>query len=100
MAELLPLPGGGYCVDTPGVRSFGIWKLSKDEVSAHFHDLSGAACKYPDCLHINEPGCAILKALGGGEISSLRYESYRTLLNEAIGKSDNRTKRKENYEFD
>ncbi|HSX11063.1 MAG TPA: ribosome small subunit-dependent GTPase A [Chlamydiales bacterium] len=99
-AELLSLPGGGYCVDTPGIKSFGIWKLQKEEVIAHFHDLIGFDCRYPDCNHIAEPGCGVLLALKEGRISTLRYESYRTLLDEAIGGSDNRAKRKENYESD
>jgi ribosome biogenesis GTPase len=99
-AELLPLPGGGYCVDTPGVRSFGVWKLEKLEVVHHFHDFTQFPCKYPDCMHINEPDCGVLKAIEDEALSELRYESYRTLLNEALGKSDNRTKRKANYELD
>ena len=99
-AELISLPDGGYCVDTPGIRSFGIWKLQKDEVLSHFHDLAGFDCKYPDCNHISEPGCGVLHALEEKRISQLRYESYRTLLDEAIGGSDNRSKRKENYESD
>lgn len=99
-AELISLPGGGYCVDTPGIRSFGIWQLKKEEVMDHFPDLSSQNCKYPDCIHINEPDCSILTGLENGSISALRYESYRTLLDEAIGGSDNRTKRKKNYESD
>lgn len=99
-AQLLPLPGGGYCVDTPGVRSFGVWKLQKEEVSNHFHDFLHFRCKYPDCQHIVEPDCGVLQALEKGLISKLRYESYRTLLDEAAGRSDNRTKRKQNDEFD
>lgn len=99
-AQLLPLPGGGYCVDTPGVRSFGIWKLQKEEVVGHFPELRHLDCKYPDCQHINEPGCGVLKALEQKTISSLRYESYRTLLDEATGKTDNWTKRKDPNESD
>ncbi len=99
-AELMPLPGGGYCVDTPGTRSFGIWKLQKDEVIHHFQDLLGYNCRYPDCYHITEPGCGVLRALEEKTISLLRYESYRTLLDEATGGTDNRTKRKGNHEFD
>ncbi len=99
-AELLPLPGGGFCVDTPGVKSFGIWKLKKEEVIDHFHDLAAYSCKYPDCEHLTEPECGVLKALEEGHISQLRYESYRTLIDEAGGKSDNWTKKKENYEPD
>lgn len=99
-AELIALPDGGYCVDTPGIRSFGIWKLHKEEMTAHFSDLTGFNCKYPDCNHVSEPNCGVLAALKEGRISTLRYESYRTLLDEAIGGSDNRAKRKENDESD
>lgn len=95
-AELLQLPDGGYCVDTPGIRSFGIWNLSVNEVVAHFHDLRGHGCKYPDCTHLNEPGCAVMESLESGKISKLRFESYRSLLNEAKGGPDNRSQIKEN----
>ncbi len=98
MAELISLPGGGYCVDTPGIRSFGIWKLTKEEVMGHFHELTGLGCKYPDCHHVNEPGCKVLGALEKGDISRLRYESYRTLLDEATGGLDQRAKKKELHE--
>lgn len=100
VSELISLPGGGFCVDTPGVRSFGIWKLKKEDVMAHFHDLAGLNCKFLDCQHISEPDCGVLKALEEGKLSSLRYESYRTLLDEATGGIDNRTKRKGDYESD
>lgn len=99
-AELISLPGGGYCVDTPGVRSFGIWKLSPEEVRAHFADLASLPCKYLDCEHAKEPDCAVLRALEEGTVSRLRYESYRTLLDEAHGKADHWTKRRENDESD
>ncbi|MBX7066519.1 MAG: ribosome small subunit-dependent GTPase A [Parachlamydiales bacterium] len=93
-AELIPLPGGGYCVDTPGIRSFGIWKLMKDEVTAHFQDFLDLGCKYPDCLHISEPECKVIEALEEGKISEIRYESYCSLIDEATGGADNWTKRK------
>jgi ribosome biogenesis GTPase len=97
-AELLPLPEGGYCVDTPGIRSFAIWKLQREEVKDHFREFAGIRCRYPDCQHINEPDCGVLKALEKGKISPLRYESYLSLLSEALGEMDNRGKRK--YESD
>lgn len=95
-AELLSLPGGGYCIDTPGVRSFGIWGLSKEDVTGHFTDLLAFAsdCKFPDCTHIQEPHCAVQKALEKGEISPLRFESYHSLLAEATGDIDNWTREK------
>lgn len=85
MAQLLTLPCGGYCVDTPGIRSFAIWKLQKSDVMNHFHDLKRARkkCKYPDCTHTQEPECAIIEAVEKNMISQLRYSSYLTLLQEA-----------------
>lgn len=99
-AELISLPNGGYCVDTPGIRSFGIWKLKKDEVMAHFSDFANLGCKFLDCLHINEPNCGVLKALEKKKIAPLRYESYRSLIDEATGGTDNWAKKKGNYESD
>lgn len=92
-AELLPLPEGGYCVDTPGIRSFGIWKLQKDEVIAHFKEFIpfSKKCKFPNCTHIQEPQCAVIKAHEKGKIHSLRYGSYQILLNEALSGLDQTT---------
>lgn len=88
-AELLSLPMGGYCVDTPGIRSFGLWGLTKKEVTDHFLDLRAFAehCKYSDCLHDQEPGCAVLEALEQGKLAPLRYQSYRSLLAEINSES-------------
>lgn len=92
-AELISLPGGGYCVDTPGIRSFGLWKLQKEDISAHFRDIASFAigCKFPDCTHRNEPECAVQEALAKGNLAPLRYESYRNLLEEVLGGLDKMT---------
>ena len=92
-AKLLLLPGGGYCVDTPGIRSFGIWNLSKTDLIAHFTDIAafGKNCRYSNCDHIHEPECAVEKALEKGTLASLRYESYVTLLEEISSGTKNRT---------
>lgn len=92
-AELIVLPDGGYCVDTPGIRSFGIWDLTKSDVIAHFSDFFPLAkkCKYPDCIHIKEPDCAVRDALQRGAIASLRYESYVNLLEEIVSGSQAKT---------
>lgn len=83
-AQLLVLPGGGYCVDTPGIRSFAIWDLTKEDVALHFREFAPykERCKYPDCAHLSEPQCAVIKACNEGKIASLRYESYTNLLAE------------------
>ena len=93
MAQLLKLPCGGYCVDTPGIRSFAIWKLQKADVMNHFQDLKRARkrCKYPDCTHTQEPECAIIEAVEKNILSQLRYNSYLTLLQEAESGLDKTT---------
>lgn len=81
-AHLLPLAFGGWCIDTPGIKSFGIWDLKEQDLRSFFEEIhaESAHCKFPDCRHDNEPGCAIPKAIEEGRVSLLRYESYLTLL--------------------
>lgn len=95
-AELIALPEGGYCIDTPGVRSFGLWKLMPSEVGSHFKEIAERAehCHFGNCTHTFEPKCAVLEAVEEGKITLMRYESYCSLLDEATGGLDNRTKRK------
>jgi ribosome biogenesis GTPase len=82
MASLFPLPFGGWCIDTPGIKSFGIWKLEKEEVKHYFFDIPGMTfdCKYPSCMHIHEPGCKVKEAVEGGLYSAMRYGSYLSLI--------------------
>lgn len=85
-AQLIPLEFGGWCIDTPGIKSFGVWNLSHEEVEGYFpeiHDL-GLECKFTDCTHTHEDRCAVLKALEEGKLSPIRYESYQA-LRESIG---------------
>jgi ribosome biogenesis GTPase len=88
-AHLLPLPGGGYCVDTPGIRSFGIWDVTQEDITNSFYDIKTFAqeCKYSDCLHSQEPNCAVLKALEEGKLAPLRYQSFRSLIDELNSES-------------
>lgn len=83
-AKLIPLEFGGWCIDTPGIRSFGIWDLKKEDLDDYFPEIAeiGAQCKYPNCTHTHEPDCALEKALEEGIISPLRFESYLRLLEE------------------
>jgi ribosome biogenesis GTPase / thiamine phosphate phosphatase len=80
--RLIPLEGGGFCIDTPGIKSFGIWDLKMDEINAYFPEIFALSseCKFPDCTHLNEPGCAIKKAMEKNKISSLRFGSYCALM--------------------
>jgi len=81
-AHLLPLPFGGFCIDTPGIKSFGVWDLQEQDLRHYFDEIQQESynCKYPDCRHDNEPDCAIPKAIEEGRISAIRFESYLTLL--------------------
>lgn len=81
-ARLVPLSFGGWCIDTPGIKSFGIWDLQKDEIEEYFNEIfeHGKGCKFPDCTHTHEAGCAVHLAVEKGQISMLRYESFITLM--------------------
>lgn len=81
-ASLIPLSFGGFCIDTPGIRSFGVWDLSREEVEAYFDEIHelGSGCKFPDCHHLHETKCAVKDAVAAGTLSSVRYLSYLSLL--------------------
>jgi ribosome biogenesis GTPase len=80
---LLPLPGGGAILDTPGMRELQLW-ATEDSLDQVFQDVLRAAerCKFGDCSHENEPGCGIREALELGELDPARWESYRKLQKE------------------
>lgn len=84
-AQLLPLEFGGWCIDTPGIKSFGVWDLDKEEIEHYFPEIftCGHQCRYPNCSHLHETGCAVKEAVDKGEISPMRYESYLTLMQSA-----------------
>jgi ribosome biogenesis GTPase len=81
-AQLIPLKMGGWCIDTPGIKSFGVWDLDKEVVEHYFPEIFnwGANCKFPDCSHLHEEGCTVVEAVEKRKISYLRYESYLTLM--------------------
>jgi ribosome biogenesis GTPase len=83
-ALLHPLPDGGFVVDTPGLREIGMWGLDPsdlDECFPEFRPLK-AACRFADCTHTVEPGCAVLGAIRAGEVSAARHDSYVKLREE------------------
>ena len=96
MAQLLPLPDGGFCIDTPGIRSFGVWAMKREQLIEHYREFLPFAnhCRYANCTHLTEPSCAVQEALEQGHISSIRYESYKGLMEELTVGIDNRAKRK------
>jgi ribosome biogenesis GTPase / thiamine phosphate phosphatase len=80
-SELLPLEGGGYVADTPGIRSLGLWDVQPEELDGYFVDIKPyvGSCEFGDCTHLSEPGCAVRRAVESGQIALSRYESYRRL---------------------
>ena len=83
-AELIPLDGGGYVADTPGIRAIAPWDVEPDELDGYYREFRTlvTGCQFNDCTHINEPGCAIRAAVEDGTVSALRYESYVRLREE------------------
>jgi ribosome biogenesis GTPase / thiamine phosphate phosphatase len=81
---LVKLDDTGYVADTPGLRMLSIWDVEPEEVDAYFIDLAPfvEACRFGDCAHLNEPGCAVRKAVDKKEIHQQRYQSYRQLREE------------------
>jgi len=82
--EMYPLTGGGFIVDTPGLRGFGLVDLEKEEISKYFPEMLRVAdnCRFIPCTHTHEPDCAVKKALSEGLISPERYNSYLGMLEE------------------
>lgn len=83
-ALLHPLPDGGYVVDTPGLREVGMWELSPRDLAHCFREFRehSAECKFADCSHRREPGCAVRSSVEAGAITRERYESYLGLREE------------------
>ncbi|MFT4520686.1 MAG: ribosome biogenesis GTPase [Halioglobus sp.] len=81
-AQLLHLQRGGRLIDSPGIREFGLWHMSKDQVEAGFREFAAllGMCKFRDCQHEQEPECAILAAVESGEITEQRLASYRYIV--------------------
>ncbi|MBQ3206980.1 MAG: ribosome small subunit-dependent GTPase A [Bacteroidales bacterium] len=82
--EMYSLASGGFIVDTPGLRGFGLVDLKKEEIALYFPEMLEAAqdCRFAPCTHTHEPGCAVKDAVEAGEISYERYSSYLGMLDE------------------
>lgn len=87
-AEMYDLPEGGRIIDTPGMREFAIADISKDELSHYFPEMKKRLqdCQFNNCMHLNEPGCAIKQAVVEGHIHEERYISYCTILDSIADK--------------
>lgn len=83
-AEMHKLTSGGYIIDTPGIRAFGIVDLDKTVLSHYFPEMRAlmSECKFNNCQHLNEPKCAIKEAVGNGNIDESRYQTYFQLMTE------------------
>lgn len=81
-SELFELPGGGSVIDIPGIKGFGTFDMEAEEVSHYFREFfeTSAECRFSNCTHTQEPGCAVLEAIERGEIALSRYESYISML--------------------
>lgn len=82
VARLYHFPSGGSLIDSPGIREFGLWHLAPEQVDAGFVELQDyiGYCKFRDCKHQNDPGCALKAAVEEGKIHPLRFESYQRIL--------------------
>jgi len=83
-AEMHELPFGGYMVDTPGIKGFGLVDIPKEELHHHFKEFFRLLpqCKFANCTHVNEPGCAVRKGLEAGTIAPSRYKTYLSMFND------------------
>lgn len=84
-SEMIPLPGvsqGGYLIDTPGIKGFGTFDIEKEELTSYFREIFhfSKECRFSNCTHTHEPGCAVLEALNDHYIAASRYQSYLSML--------------------
>lgn len=83
-SEMLPLPDGGYIIDTPGIKGFGTFDIEPEELTGYFRDIFHFSrdCRFSNCTHRHEPGCAVLRALEDHYIAESRYQSYLSMLDD------------------
>ena len=81
-SEMLELPEGGYLIDTPGIKGFGTFDIEPEELTSYFREIFhfSKGCRFNNCTHTHEPGCAVLKALSEHYIAQSRYQSYLGML--------------------
>ena len=81
-SEMLLLPDGGYIIDTPGIKGFGTFNMEPEELTSYFKEIFRFSkdCRFNNCSHTHEPGCAVLKAVEEHYISESRYQSYLSML--------------------
>ena len=81
-SQMYFLPQGGALIDTPGIKGFGTFDMEREEVSHYFREIfqTSAQCRFGNCTHTHEPGCAVLEAVAEGRIAESRYNSYLSML--------------------
>ena len=81
-SRLYHLPQGGNLIDSPGIREFGLWHLEPEQITKGYREFQYVlgTCKFRDCKHLNDPGCALREAVEAGRISPIRYENYHRLI--------------------
>ena len=81
-SEMIPLPLGGYIIDTPGIKGFGTFDIEPEELTSYFKEIFrfSKECRFSNCTHTHEPGCAVLKAVEEHFISQSRYQSYLSMM--------------------
>jgi len=81
-SEMIELTDGGYLIDTPGIKGFGTFDIEKEELTSYFKEIFRFSkdCKFSDCTHTHEPGCAVIKAVEEHYIAASRYQSYLSML--------------------
>jgi ribosome biogenesis GTPase len=79
-----PLNNASWIIDTPGIKGFGLLDIEKEEVGHYFREIFEISreCRYSNCIHMNEPGCAVNQAVIDGRIALSRYESYLSILDD------------------
>ena len=85
-AQMYQWPFGGFIIDTPGIKEFGLVHIDKSDLQGYFPEILALKheCKFDNCIHLNEPKCAVKDAVKNGEIAISRYENYLTFLEEEI----------------
>lgn len=80
--EMHPMPGGGFVIDTPGIRGFGVIDFDRNEIYHFFPEIFrvSSGCRFYNCMHLDEPGCAVRSAVAGNEIAEWRYKSYVSII--------------------
>jgi len=83
-SEMIPIGQSGYLIDTPGIKGFGTFDMEREELTSYFKEIfeMSKQCRFSDCTHTHEPGCAVLKAVEEHYIAQSRYQSYLSMLDD------------------